>query len=164
MIESVAGFIRAAPTPCTVRAAISELAPPARPHHSEAPVKITSPATKIFRRPIMSASFPPVSSNTPKVSAYAFTTHSSSEMLMPRSLRIEGSATLTTVLSSMIMKSPIATATSVHHLRFSGAKRRARISERLEDPPIPMHPVTRTLRACPTSSGARAPNRWSAPT
>ena len=36
MIESVAGFISAAPTPCTVRAAISEPAPPARPHHSEA--------------------------------------------------------------------------------------------------------------------------------
>jgi hypothetical protein len=33
-----------------------------------------------------------------------------------------GSATFTIVLSSMIMKSPNATAPSVHHLRFSGAK------------------------------------------
>jgi hypothetical protein len=33
-----------------------------------------------------------------------------------------GSATFTIVLSSMIMKRPKATAPSVHHLRFSGAK------------------------------------------
>ena len=69
MIDSVAGFISAAPTPCTVRAAMSELAPPARPHHSEAPVKTTRPAMKIARRPSMSASFPPVRSRTPNVSA-----------------------------------------------------------------------------------------------
>src|SRR5262245_33141506 len=43
---------------------------------------------------------------------------------MPRSFWIDGSATFTTVLSSMIMKRPTATATSVHHLRFSGAKSR----------------------------------------
>jgi hypothetical protein len=69
MIESVAGFIRAAPTPCTVRAAISEVAPAARPHHREAPVKITSPAMKIARRPSRSASLPPLSNRTPKVRA-----------------------------------------------------------------------------------------------
>src|SRR5947207_3415800 len=40
-------------------------------------------------------------------------------------LCIDGSATFTTVLSSMIMKSPNETAASVHHLRFSGVKRRA---------------------------------------
>ena len=47
---------------------------------------------------------------------------------MPRSCWIDGSATFTTVLSSMIMNSPTATATSVHHLRFSGVNSRARIS------------------------------------
>src|SRR5437764_6720709 len=134
MIERVAGFISAAPTPCTVRAAISEPAPPARPHQRDAPVKISSPATKILRRPIMSASFPPVRSSTPNVSAYALTTHSSSEMLIPRSLRIDGSATLTTVLSSMIMNSPTATAASVHHFLFSGVKSRALTLGRLENP------------------------------
>ena len=45
---------------------------------------------------------------------------------MPKSSRIDGSATFTTVLSSMIMNSPTATATSVHHFLFSGVKRRAR--------------------------------------
>ena len=69
MIDSVAGFISAAPTPCTVRAAISELAPPARPHQSEAAVKMTRPTMKIERRPRRSANFPPVSSKTPNVSA-----------------------------------------------------------------------------------------------
>ena len=43
MIDSVAGFSSAAPTPCTLRAAISEPALPARPHHSEAAVKIDEP-------------------------------------------------------------------------------------------------------------------------
>jgi hypothetical protein len=69
MIESVAGFMSAAPTPCTVRAAISELAPPARPHQSDAPVKMTRPAMKMARRPSRSASLPPLRSSTPNVSA-----------------------------------------------------------------------------------------------
>jgi hypothetical protein len=135
MIESVAGFISAAPIPCTVRAAISDAAPAASPHHSDAPVKTTSPAMKIARRPRRSASFPPVSSSTPKVSAYALTTHSSSAVLMPRSFWIEGSATFTTVLSSMIMNSPTATAASVHHFRFSGAKSRALTSRQVKERP-----------------------------
>ena len=130
MIDSVAGFINAAPTPWTVRAAISDAAPSASPHQTDAPVKITSPAMKTARRPSMSASLPPLRSSTPKVSAYALTTHSSSEMEMPRSSRIEGSATLTTVLSSMIMNSPNDTAASVHHLRLSSVKRRDLTSPR----------------------------------
>src|SRR3954451_7396771 len=133
MIESVAGFISAAPTPCTVRAAISDVAPAASPHHSDEPVKMTRPAMKIARRPRRSASFPPVSRSTPNVSAYAFTTHSSSEMLIPRSSRIDGSATFTTVLSSMIMNRPTATAASVHHFRFSAVKSLALTLQRLEN-------------------------------
>src|SRR6266496_2756135 len=113
---------------------MSDPAPPARPHHSDAPVKITRPAMKIARRPSRSASFPPVRSSTPNVRAEAFTTHSSSEIPMPRSFWIDGSATFTTVLSSMIMNSPTATATSVHHFRFSGVKSRARTTERLKQP------------------------------
>src|SRR6266567_2516377 len=58
-------------------------------------------------------------------------------MPMPRSFWIDGSATFTTVLSSMIMNRPIATATSVHHLRFSGVSSRARMPERLEHYPLP---------------------------
>src|SRR5215831_19932409 len=77
-------------------------------------------------------------------------------MEMPRSARIDGRATFTTVLSSMIMKSPNETAASVHHLRFSSLIRRAvtsvparlaerrpglpheeRSRERLRQPPVP---------------------------
>ena len=39
--------------------------------------------------------------------------------------RIDGSATFTTVLSSMIMNSPTDTAASVHHFLFSGVTKRS---------------------------------------
>ena len=51
MIESVAGFMRAAPAPCKTRAAMSISPELARPHRSEAMVKTTIPMTKINRRP-----------------------------------------------------------------------------------------------------------------
>ena len=69
MIDSVAGFISAAPTPCTTRAPISTLALLAKPQKNDDAVKMTSPAMNIRRRPSMSASFPPVRSSTPNVSA-----------------------------------------------------------------------------------------------
>ena len=70
MIESVAGFISAAPTPWTTRAPDQQAsALPARPQASEEAVKITRPTMKIRRRPNRSASLPPVSISTAKVSA-----------------------------------------------------------------------------------------------
>jgi hypothetical protein len=69
MIESVAGFISAAPSPCTMRQTISPPALRARPHPSEAIVNTTRPTMKTRRRPNRSASLPPVSMNAPKVSA-----------------------------------------------------------------------------------------------
>ena len=119
MIDSVAGFISAAPAPCTTRAPISISPLVASPQASEASVKIVRPTTKISRRPSMSASFPPVSISDANVRAYPVTIHSSSERPTWRSAAIEGRATFTTVLSSMIMNSPKATAASVHHLRAS---------------------------------------------
>jgi len=55
---------------------------------------------------------------------------------MWRARCIDGRATFTTVLSSMIMNSPNATAARVHHLRCSAAKSLARIVllERLDRP------------------------------
>ena len=50
------------------------------------------------------------------------TTHSSPETLIPRSLWIAGSATFTTVLSSMIMNRANATDASVHHFLFSSVR------------------------------------------
>ena len=46
----------------------------------------------------------------------------------PRSRWMDGSATFTTVLSSMIMKRPNATAASVHHFRCSSGMIRSRMS------------------------------------
>ena len=51
MIESVAGFISAAPAPCTMRAEINMLPESASPHQSEAAVKTAIPMMKISRRP-----------------------------------------------------------------------------------------------------------------
>src|SRR5256885_2274887 len=83
--------------------------------------------------------------NAANVSAYPATTHSSSDSDMCSDPRIEGSATFTTVLSSMIMNSPTATAASVHHFLFSGAKSLALTPGRLEKAGDSARSVTRTL-------------------
>jgi hypothetical protein len=69
MIESVAGFIIAEPTPWTTRAPIRKPALDASPHASEDAVKMTSPRMNRRLRPKRSASLPPVSMNTANVSA-----------------------------------------------------------------------------------------------
>ena len=51
MIDSVDGFISAAPRPCTTRATISMRALAASPQNSDASVKTASPTTKMRRRP-----------------------------------------------------------------------------------------------------------------
>jgi hypothetical protein len=51
MIESVAGFISAPPSPCTTRAPIRKPPLGARPQARLAPVKIARPTMKISRRP-----------------------------------------------------------------------------------------------------------------
>ena len=124
MIESVAGFIIAPPSPCTTRAPIRNPPFGASPQASEAPVKTVRPTMKIRRRPKKSASLPPISMKAAKVSAYPATIHSRPSRLMPSERRIDGSATFTTVLSSMIMNSPTDTAASVHHFLFSGVTKR----------------------------------------
>src|ERR1700680_3010702 len=59
MIDSVAGDTRAAPTPCTARAAISTELEPASPHASDAAVKTARPVMKISLRPSRAAKRPP---------------------------------------------------------------------------------------------------------
>ena len=59
MIESVAGFMSAAPAPCSTRAPMSISDESARPHRSDAIVKTTIPSTKMRRRPYASATLPP---------------------------------------------------------------------------------------------------------
>ena len=69
MIESVAGFIRAAPAPCRTRAPMSISDEVASPQRSDAIVKTTIPVTKMSRRPYASATFPPTSISEANVSA-----------------------------------------------------------------------------------------------
>ena len=69
MIESVAGFMSAAPAPWRTRAAISSPLESASPHQSDATVKTTIPMTKISRRPYASATFPPISISAANVRA-----------------------------------------------------------------------------------------------
>src|SRR5207248_2021969 len=83
----------------------------------------TTPERKVRRRPKMSPSRPPVTSSTANVSVYALTVHSRLERLAPRSFWIDGSATFTTVLSSMIMNRAKHIAASVHHLRLPSFRR-----------------------------------------
>ncbi|MNZ74284.1 hypothetical protein D3C78_927310 [compost metagenome] len=55
---TVRAIMIAAPRPCTARAAISQPSVDARPHASEAPVKMPIPASSTRRRPIKSPSRP----------------------------------------------------------------------------------------------------------
>src|SRR6266571_1863322 len=67
-------------------------------------VKIARPTTNIRRRPNRSPSAAPVRSSTAKVSVYALTVHSRLSTVACRSLRITGSAVVTTRLSRVAMK------------------------------------------------------------
>jgi len=69
MMESVAGFMSAAPTPCRTRAAMSISPESASPQRSDAIVKTTIPMTKTSRRPHASATFPPTSMSAANVNA-----------------------------------------------------------------------------------------------
>ena len=69
MIESVAGFMSAAPAPWTTRAPIRNPALGASAQASEEPLKTARPMTKTRRRPNRSASLPPVSMSAANVSA-----------------------------------------------------------------------------------------------
>ena len=112
---SVSGSTIAAPKPCTARAAIS--ASPVLAASADAAlaaVKVARPIANIRLRPNRSPSAAPVSSSTANVSVYALTVHSSDWIDAPRLRRIDGSAVVTTRLSSVVMNKPIDTIASVH--------------------------------------------------
>ena len=67
MIESVAGEMIAAPSPCTARAAISTPIESARPQASDATAKSAMPIMNMRRRPSRSAARPPSRRKPPKV-------------------------------------------------------------------------------------------------
>src|SRR3954453_9460460 len=123
MIERVPGIMNAAPMPWIARPATSRVWLGARPISALDAANTITPPTNMRRLPKMSPSRPPVTSSTAKLSVYALTVHSRLERLAPRSFWIDGSATFTTVLSSMIMNRAKHIAASVHHLRLPSFRR-----------------------------------------
>src|SRR5215211_6381063 len=110
--------ITAPPTPWSARARLRNVGSGANAQSREETEKIASPAPNSLRRPSRSASEPAVSTSAASVSAYASTTHWRSPKLAPRSPRIDGSATFTTVISSSSMNVATEAAINVHHFRF----------------------------------------------
>ena len=120
MIESVAGFIIAAPTPCTTRAPISIRRCRRARRRATTRVKIARPTTKMRRRPKQVREL--AARQHQRAERERVAGHDPLELgdlQTERLLWIDGSATFTIVLSSMIMKRPNETAPSVHHFRFS---------------------------------------------
>ncbi len=117
MIDSVAGDTRAAPTPCTVRAAMSTALEPASPHTSDAAVKTATPVMKIILRPRRSAKRPPSSRKPPKVIVYAVITHCSPLAEKWSAREIDGSATVTIDTSRTVMKYATQTMVSTNQRR-----------------------------------------------
>ena len=116
MIESVAGIIVAAPTPCTTRKTMSCSMLCASPHAIDAVTKMTSPARYTRRRPKRSPILPAAIGSTAVARTYPLTVHSADARLAFRSLPMAGKATFTTNVSIMSMPSPRQAATSTSHL------------------------------------------------
>src|SRR5262249_26128059 len=120
-IDSAAGEMIAAPTPCTARDAIRTPALEESPQTSDASVNRISPPTKIRRRPRRSAMRPPRSRKPPKVIAYAVSTHCTVDSAIFRSFWIDGIATLTIDTSRIVMKNAVPTTARTSHFDLGDA-------------------------------------------
>src|SRR5918992_1392397 len=114
--DSAAGESSAAPRPWTARAATSQPALWASPPASDAAANRSRPAMNRRRRPRMSAIRPPRSRKPPNTSTYALTTHDRSSDENPRSVPIDGSATLTIDASSTTTNWAAASSANATHL------------------------------------------------
>ncbi len=115
MSESELGMIIAAPSPWTKRPAITAWLVFANPIHALASTNSETPATKMRRRPRMSARRPAAMRNAANVREYPATAHCVSLVRKPRSNAIHGRATFTTVVSSMMSDTPRATKSKPFH-------------------------------------------------
>ena len=116
-IDSDSGFISAAPVPCSARKMISCSAVCDSAHATENTVNSTRPTMNMRLRPKRSPSLPPRRISAAKTRMYALMIHCRPLCDGSRSCWIVGSATFTTVLSSMIMNSAKHIANSVSHMR-----------------------------------------------
>ena len=118
MIDRVPGIMKPEPTPCRARNAISQLSLCESAIMKLEKANTLTPMRNMRLRPNRSPRRPPVTSSTANVSVYAWTVHSSEEVVACRLRWIDGSATFTTVLSSMIMNSAKHIAPSAHQRRL----------------------------------------------
>ena len=103
MMPNAAGLSIEPPIPCRIRKAISQPRPGARLHSHEPRMNMDRPTWKIVRRPIRSASAPENISRAASVMVYAATTHCRPATPACRSRPMDGSPTITIVLSSPTM-------------------------------------------------------------
>ena len=101
MIDIATGLSIAPPTAWTMRKTMSQSRLGASEHSREPAVKATRPATNTLRRPIRSAVEPASISSEARTRVYASMLHCSPATEASSSRRIEGSATLSTVLSRL---------------------------------------------------------------
>src|SRR5579863_1630111 len=118
-VVSIAGLMdisNAPPNPCKARAAIKKPSVGAAPQIAEPPVKMTSPATQIGLRPIMSARRPTDNNTAAVTTRYAIMTHSTAPLSgTPNELAIVGKLILTIDESSVAINTPTATIASTDH-------------------------------------------------
>ncbi len=99
MIDIATGFIIEPPTACSIRRATSHPSDGATLHSSEPSTNVPVPIRKNRLRPYRSAIEPPSISRDATTSVYASMIHCRPDTDAFRSARIDGSATLTIVLS-----------------------------------------------------------------
>lgn len=125
-IASELGTRKAAPTPCTQRAAINTAPVGAAAHSSEAKPNATSPARSTLNRPKVSEIAPATRISAPSVSRYPSTTHCWVTSPPPRSAWMAGSARLTTEPSRKATKdASTAAATSRRSSRTATSRQSA---------------------------------------
>jgi hypothetical protein len=113
IVASPLGTSIAPATPWSARATIRNVASGAIAQKNDVTPNIAVPSANTRRRPNRSLSEPPIRISDDSVSRYASTIHCCSASPASRSLRIAGSATLTTVLSMKTIAEPRMHATSV---------------------------------------------------
>ena len=117
--ESASGVTRAAPTPISARAAMTQCTSPARAPTSEPARKTPSPAISIRRRPKRSPSSPAGSISAANTITYASAIHCCSPVEAPRSAAMVGSATLRIVVSKPRVSMLVTSAARAHQRRGS---------------------------------------------
>ena len=124
-IAADTGSISAAPAPCAARAVRISGCPDepcgTSPQPAEATKKTTTPTRNVLTRPMTSPSLPPKATSAAIARTYALTTHCSPLALSGRSRDIDGSATVTTVWSSVTIDSAPVIATRISQRLPPGA-------------------------------------------